>query len=59
MEYCKNGDLRNFIEIHKEEKKFINQNVLYKIILDIISGLKYIHDKKIVHKNLKPENILP
>lgn len=45
-------------------KKFINTNdsilepVIKKIIKQIISGVCYCHMKKILHRDLKPQNIL-
>ena len=56
-EYCVFSNLRKLIDYHKNINKPINQNVLNIIISDIISGLNYIHDKNIIHQNLKPENI--
>lgn len=41
-----------------KKKTFIEYNLLLKIIYQIADGLKYIHNKKIIHLDLKPENIL-
>ena len=40
-----------------EDKIFSNEE-LAKIIYQITEGMKYIHFKKVIHRDLKPTNIL-
>ena len=54
MEYCSNGDLFNYIT----SKKKILGSILRQFFFEIVSGLNYLHLKKISHRDLKPENIL-
>ncbi|OXA62677.1 Kinesin light chain [Folsomia candida] len=44
--------------ITKSEVTFDTAKLQAQIVRDIISGLKFLHSKKIVHGNLTPENIL-
>ena len=55
LEYCK-SDLRKLISNYKNA--LINPQLIYIIIKDICLGLKEIHSKNIVHRDMKPENIL-
>ncbi len=55
MEYCRNNNLRKYIDSFGDH--LIEPCIIYKILKDICLGLKDIHEKKIVHKDLKPENI--
>ena len=55
MEYCGNNNLRKYIDSFGNS--LINPCIIYKILKDICLGLKDIHEKNIVHKDLKPENI--
>lgn len=52
LELCPQN-LQKFIE----DKKFLNEE-LVKIIYQIAEGMKYIHFKKVIHRDLKPTNIL-
>jgi serine/threonine protein kinase len=58
MEYCQGLDLKKYINKFKEEDKRIDRNSIYKYIIDICKGLKEIHSKNIIHKNIKPENLI-
>eukprot|EP01099_Mayorella_cantabrigiensis_P000451 TRINITY_DN1207_c0_g1_i1.p1 TRINITY_DN1207_c0_g1~~TRINITY_DN1207_c0_g1_i1.p1 ORF type:complete len:669 (-),score=155.81 TRINITY_DN1207_c0_g1_i1:338-2275(-) len=54
MEYCSGGDLLIYIQQmerldHKETKR---------IFLQILSAVRYLHDLRIIHRDLKAENIL-
>lgn len=40
------------------EKNALNKDQKIKAILDILDGLEYIHNKGLVHRDLKPQNIL-
>jgi len=51
-EYCKKGELFKYI------KKSFTEKQLAIIFYQILSGLAYLHDKKIVHKNIKLKNIM-
>lgn len=53
-EYCDGGTLRDFI--NAQIKLNIEQKL--KIVIDILSGLSYVHLQGIIHRDLKPENIL-
>ena len=57
MEYCNGLDLRNYISFHNKSNAFIEKDIIYYIIYKICKGIKDIHDKKLIHRNLKPDNI--
>lgn len=57
MEYCDGTDLEKYIDKHKREHKKIGKEEIYRFILDICEGLKEIHSKHIIHKDLKPDNL--
>ena len=57
MEYCDSLDLRTFIDKHKKDNTLFEPNILYSIVLNLCLGIKEIHNKNIIHRNLKPENI--
>ena len=57
MEFCEGFDLKKFILSHKNQNKLIEENKIYSIILDICKGLKEIHNKNLIHRDLKPDNL--
>ena len=56
MEYCENN-LKRFINDYKTNKEFIDETILYNIILELCLGIKEIHKHNLIHRDLKPENI--
>ena len=59
MEYCNNGNLKYFIDNDLKKYKFSHHRmILAHFSLQIINALKYLHTHKIIHKDIKPENIV-
>lgn len=54
-EYCEGGTLFNFLQDNKNYK--IDQFRIWKIVIEILNGLKFIHLKNYLHLDLKPANI--
>ena len=59
FEYCNGGNLLEYTKDYiKENKKLINEFFIQKIIKQLVSGIESLHSKKIIHRNIKLENIL-
>eukprot|EP00826_Nyctotherus_ovalis_P020286 TRINITY_DN1635_c0_g10_i1.p1 TRINITY_DN1635_c0_g10~~TRINITY_DN1635_c0_g10_i1.p1 ORF type:complete len:527 (+),score=113.99 TRINITY_DN1635_c0_g10_i1:200-1780(+) len=58
MEYCSKGNLRDFIEEHKIKNKMIPENMILKFLWQILSGLNAAHKFGVIHRDVKPENIM-
>ena len=57
-QYIDNGGLDNLVNAYESLNKPIETKLLWNIFMQCISGLKYLHDKNIIHKNICLENIL-
>ena len=57
MEYAGEKNLKQFIQDYKNKNELIDEKIIIHIILQICEGLKEIHDNKIIHRDLTPDNI--
>ena len=58
-EYCNGGALDKFLEYYlKNKKEPLSEEIVQHIMRQLIDAMKYLHGKKIMHRDLKNENIL-
>ena len=57
MEYADDGDLFSKIKKMKQEQTFFDEKKIWDWAIRLIQGLKSLHDKNIMHRDLKSENI--
>ena len=58
MEYCNRGDLQTLLKKAKEKNMSgLKENVTWNIFLQIVLGLYYLHQQKILHRDLKTANV--
>ncbi|XP_060529297.1 serine/threonine-protein kinase Nek8-like [Cylas formicarius] len=55
MEYASHGSLQQLIE--KNRPKYFNPQVVMNFFCQILMGLHHVHEKNIIHRDLKCENI--
>lgn len=57
MEYADNGDLFQKIRKHQKLQVFIKEEVIWKIFMAVLVGLRALHSLKIMHWDLKSANV--
>ena len=59
MELCNGGDLSHcLIEYQKKYHKPFTEEIVQHLMRQIISGIKYLHNNNILHRDIKLDNIL-
>ena len=57
MEFADDGDLDSKITSNNKNKTNIAENEIWSYLIQMVSGLKALHDNKIMHRDLKCANI--
>ena len=58
MEYCEYGDLYSYIQNKiRTGQTQIQENTIWKYFIQICLGVYYLHNKDILHRDLKTLNI--
>ncbi len=57
MEYADNGDLFQKITEQQKNKTTFNEQDIWRIFIQVVRGLKAMHDLNIMHRDLKSANV--
>ena len=57
QEFCNAKDLAYEVKVMKKTKKLFPENVIWTWFLQISAAVKHIHDRKILHRDIKTANI--
>ena len=57
MEYADDGDLSSKIKYNKANGLMFTEHLIWDYLIQILYGLKYLHDNKIMHRDLKSANL--
>ena len=57
LEYADAGDLQSKISAHKAVQKYFSEKTIWTIFIQMVRGIKVLHDKNIIHRDLKSANI--
>ncbi len=58
VENAENGDMKDFINAHRKSGTQIPEEGLWNIFLQCMKGLAYVHKMGVIHRDIKPGNIL-
>jgi len=57
MEYCEVGDLTYHIKRKIKNKEFFEESEIFIWFIQICLALEYVHGRRIIHRDLKAQNI--
>ena len=56
-EYADDGDLQMKLDEHKRNGEHFQENQIIDWLMQICLALEYIHEQKVIHRNIKPSSI--
>ncbi|KAG6885681.1 hypothetical protein C0993_011166 [Termitomyces sp. T159_Od127] len=56
-EVCTSGNLQQFLETFGNAYRKLSEDRVWKILVDLSNGLRFVHDAGVIHLDLKPSNI--
>jgi len=57
MEFAGGGDIQGLIAKHQKMRSYLKEKDIWRFSLQMVLGLKALHDRKILHRDLKCANV--